>query len=58
METSEGSQFVSASSIQEDMSTATSLTAEEVVAQAAEIIWDNPKGKHPKNYHTEDSEKE
>jgi len=38
METSEGSQFVSPSSIQEDVSTAMSLTAEEVVAQAAEII--------------------
>jgi len=38
METSEGSQFISASSVQEDLSMATSLTAEEVVAQAAEII--------------------
>jgi len=38
METSEGSQFVSASSVQEDVSTAMSLTAEEVIAQAAEII--------------------
>jgi len=38
METSEGSQFVSASSVQEDVSMATSLTAEEVVTQAAEII--------------------
>ena len=38
METSEGSQFVSASSVQEDVSMATSLTAEEVIAQATEII--------------------
>jgi len=38
METSEGSQFISASSIQEDVSMATSLTAEEVVTQATEII--------------------
>jgi len=38
METSEGSQFVSASSVQEDVSMATSLTAEEVITQATEII--------------------
>jgi len=38
MATSESSQFVSASSVQEDMSAATSLTAEEVVAQSTEII--------------------
>jgi len=38
MATSESSQFVSASSVQEDMSVAMSLTAEEVVAQSAEII--------------------
>jgi len=38
MATTEGSQLVSASSVQEGMSTATSLTAEEVVAQSTEII--------------------
>jgi len=38
MATSESSQFVSTSSIQEEMSAATSLTAEEVITQSAEII--------------------
>jgi len=38
MATSEISQFMSASSVQEDMSVAMSLTAEEVVTQSTEII--------------------
>jgi len=37
MATSESSQFMSTSSVQEDMSAAMSLTAEEVITQSAEI---------------------